>query len=159
LLGASLPLMNGLQILGSINSEHLRTRVVFISTFVDDSTGTSAMAGRAYGVIPQDATAQFLIRSAEGPSRQEAADRVFALRIAKQPSARRTLLGVPTQREHQIVRLLGEGPSSKEMGHQLYLSEVSIKAHLHWRGWRCIIERCLQRLPAGAPPEPEPSST
>jgi DNA-binding NarL/FixJ family response regulator len=138
LLGVSLPLMSGQQILGSINSEPLRTRVVFISTSVDESTGMSARAGGAYGVIPQDATPPFLIRSlrkvASGKKLPPTASSDSESRSSRQHGPADTfgtLLGVLTEREHQIVRLLGEGLSSKEMGRQLYLSEVSIKAHLH----------------------------
>src|SRR5215469_15743372 len=57
LLCISLPLMSGVQILESINSERLRTRVVFISLPVDDSNGMNA-----YEVIPPDVTPQLLIR-------------------------------------------------------------------------------------------------
>jgi DNA-binding NarL/FixJ family response regulator len=168
LLGASLPLMNGLQILGSINSERLRTRVVFISTSVDDSTGTSAMAGGAYGVISQDATPQFVIRSlrkvASGKKLPPTASSDSESRSSHQHGPADTfgiLLGVLTEREHQIVRLLGEGLSSKEVGRRLYLSEGSIKAHLH-RIYQKLAMHNRAVLAETARPRsdgPEPSST
>lgn len=136
-LGISLPLMGGLQILESVNSERLRTRVVFISASVDNSTATSAIAGGAYGVIPQDATPQQLIQClrmvASGQRLPSIASSEYerSRREHRPANAFGTLLGVLSGREQQIVRLLAEGLSSKEAGRQLYLSEAAIKVDLH----------------------------
>jgi len=136
-LGISLPPIGGLQILESINSERLRTRVVFISASVDDATETSAMAAGAYGVIPQDATPQHVIQclrtvaSGQRLSTITSAEPEWSRREHGPADAFGTLLGVLSAREQQIVRLLAAGLSSKEAGRQLYLSEAAIKAHLH----------------------------
>ena len=41
------------------------------------------------------------------------------------------MLAVLTQREHQIMRLVSEGLSNKEIARQLNVSEGTVKVHLH----------------------------
>jgi DNA-binding NarL/FixJ family response regulator len=138
LLCISLPLMSGVQILESINSERLRTRVVFISLPVDDSNGLNALAGGAYEVIPPDVTPQLLIRClwkvASGERLPPIAACDCELLLSRQrdsADASGPLPGVLTDREQQIVRLVGEGLSSGEIARQLYLSEGAIKVQLN----------------------------
>ena len=133
LLCISLPLMSGVQILESINSEQLRTRVVFISLPVDDSNGMNA-----YEVIPPDVTPQLLIRClwkvASGEKLPPIAACDYELLLSRQrdsADACGPLPGMLTEREQQIVRLVGDGLSSEEIARQLYLSESAIKVQLN----------------------------
>jgi DNA-binding NarL/FixJ family response regulator len=138
LLCISLPLMNGVQILESINSERLRTRVVFISLPIDDSSGMNAVAGGAYEVIPPDVTPPLLVRCLWKVASGERLPPITAgdselLRSRERDSADACgpLPGMLTEREQQIVRLVGEGLSSEEIARQLYLSESAIKVQLN----------------------------
>jgi DNA-binding NarL/FixJ family response regulator len=130
--------MSGVQILESINSERLRTRVVFISLPVDDSSGMNAMAGGAYEVIPPDVTLPLLVRClwkvASGERLPPIAAGNSELPLSRErdsADACGPLPGMLTEREQQIVRLVGEGLSSEEIARQLYLSESAIKVQLN----------------------------
>jgi two-component system nitrate/nitrite response regulator NarL len=123
----------GLEILGIVNSEGFSTRVVFFSASVEDSELVNSAAAGAYGVILKDAALEFLVKSlqqvADGqrlsplPSSDQAS--------RKQSAVRENALTVLTDREHQIMCLVSEGLSNKEIGRRLNISDGTIKVHLH----------------------------
>jgi two-component system, NarL family, nitrate/nitrite response regulator NarL len=134
LLDASLPDHSRSQVLAAIKSERLCTRVISLSASSDASDAGPPMEGRAYGVIPGDATPDLLARFL-----RQVASKVKPLPIPKSsdghrcgpqrsPESQSTAL---TERERQIIHLVCEGQSNKEVGRQLYLSEGTIKVHLH----------------------------
>jgi two-component system nitrate/nitrite response regulator NarL len=136
LLDISLPPVSGLQVLAQINSERLRVRVIFLSASLESPAGVSAIAEGAYGVIPQDATPQLLVRCLR---RVASGDKLLPI-ASWDPELHKgrthshavgTLADVLTGREGEIVRLVGEGLSNKEVGRQLNISEGTIKVHLH----------------------------
>jgi len=138
LLDICLPPVNGLQVLAAINSEHFRTRIVFLAASLETSGGVIAIAGGAYGVIPQDATPQLLVRClrkvAFGQKLLPIASWDPELRNGHKhgtPDVFVPLLSGLSERERQVIHLVGEGLSNKEVGRQLNLSCGTIKVHLH----------------------------
>jgi two-component system nitrate/nitrite response regulator NarL len=136
ILDISLPGLTGLEILSIANSESLSSRLVFFTASVEDcGLGMSAAAG-AYGVIPKDVALEILVRSlrriADGqrllplPSSDGAAPLERAnIAIAE------NVLTVMTDRERQIMSLVSEGLSNKEIGRRLNIADGTIKVHLH----------------------------
>jgi len=127
-------LMPGVAALIKFSSEHAATRLVFFASSVEDrDLRTLALAG-VYAVIPTDidpdALVQTLRKVADGqrllpkpspskpPFREESAVADEAL----------TAL---TDRERQIMRLVSEGLSNKEIGRRLNIADGTIKVHLH----------------------------
>jgi two-component system, NarL family, nitrate/nitrite response regulator NarL len=137
LLDISLPPASGLPVLAAINSERFRTRVVFLSASLEASAVATAIAGGAYGVIPQDATPQLLVRCvrtvASGQKLLPIASWDPELRNGHKhrSNGSGTLAVVLSKRERQIVHLVGEGLSNKEVGRQLKLAHGTINVHLH----------------------------
>ena len=138
LLDISLPPVSGLQVLAAINAEHFRTRIVFLAASLKTSAGVTAIAGGAYGVIPEDATPQLLVRGL-----RKVASGQRLLPIGSWDSELRnghkhgsldalgTFSAVLSTRERQIIHLVGEGLSNKEIGRRLKISDGTIKVHLH----------------------------
>ncbi len=120
---------NGLEILADVISEDL-CRVVFLTAAVGDRELVAAAAAGAYGVITKKATPEMLVEFL----RQVASRRVLPLALLDAEHRRekkrhaRTML---TEREYQIMELVSEGLSNKEIGRRLNLSEGTIKVHLH----------------------------
>jgi two-component system, NarL family, nitrate/nitrite response regulator NarL len=138
LLDISLPPVSGLQVVAAINSEHFRTRVVFLSASLESSVAVTVIAGGAYGVIPQDATPQLLVRClrkvASGQKLLPIASWDPELRNGHKhssPGPFGTLSVALSERENQIAKLVGEGLSNKEIARQLSLSDGTVKVHLH----------------------------
>ena len=134
LLDIFMPGLTGLDILAAATSEHLSTRIVFLTASAEDRDLIIAVARGAYGVILKDAPPDVLVHSL----RQAAAGRrllplacVDSPRIQECQTGTEDVLTLLTERERQIVRLVSEGLSNKEVGRQLNVSDGTIKVHLH----------------------------
>jgi len=136
ILDISLPGLTGLEILTIANSEGLSTRLVFFTSSVEDrELVISAVAG-AYGVILKDVALEILVQSL-----RQVADgqRLLPLPPSDQTVPREqrnaanteNVLSVLTDRERQIMRLVSEGLSNKEIGRRLNIVDGTIKVHLH----------------------------
>src|SRR6266404_4860249 len=135
ILDISLPGLTGLEILAIANSESLCTRLVFFTASVEDRELVISPAAGAYGVILKDAALEILLQSL-----RQVAD---GQRLLPPPSAQtlpreqrnvantENVLSVLTDRERQIVRLVSEGLSNKEIGRRLNIADGTIKQHLH----------------------------
>jgi DNA-binding NarL/FixJ family response regulator len=134
LLDISMPGLTGLDILEIVSSESLSTRLVFFTATVEDSE--LVMSTGAYGVILKDVPLKLLVESlrqvADGqrllplPS----SDRVVPVEREKITIAE-NVLAVLTDRERQIMSLVSEGLSNKEIGRRLNIADGTIKVHLH----------------------------
>jgi two-component system nitrate/nitrite response regulator NarL len=133
ILDISMPGLTGLEILRIVKSEGFCTRVVFFTASVEDCELVMSAAAGAYGVILKDAALEILVKSL-----QQVADgqRLLPLPSSDQASREQSAvtenaLTVLTDREHQIMRLVSEGLSNKEIGRRLKISDGTIKVHLH----------------------------
>ena len=136
ILDISLPGLTGLEILAIANSESLPTRLVFFTASVEDRELVISAAAGAYGVILKDVALEILVQSL-----RQVADgqRLLPLPPSDQtvPQEQRkvantaNVLSVLTDRERQIMRLVSEGLSNKEIGRRLNIADGTIKVHLH----------------------------
>ncbi len=131
ILDISMPGLTGLEILSIVNSEGFSTRVVFFTASVEDRE--LVISAAAYGIILKDAALESLVKSL-----QQVADgqRLLPLPSSDQVSREQiaiteNALTVLTDREHQIMCLVSEGLSNKEIGRRLNTSDGTIKVHLH----------------------------
>jgi two-component system nitrate/nitrite response regulator NarL len=135
ILDVSLPGLTGLEVLAIANSERLPTRLVFFVAAVVERVLVSA-AGGAYGVIFKDAELETLVRSLR---RVADGQRLLSPRGLDQTASREqvniakpvNMLVVLTDREREIMRLVSEGLSNKEIGRRLNIVGGTIKVHLH----------------------------
>jgi DNA-binding NarL/FixJ family response regulator len=132
LLDVSLPGPSGLQVLAAIKSEDLCTQVVFLS--FGGSGEKKPIAWHRHGVIPEESAQRplldFLRQIASGAGESPTPESLNRHRRGPQDTlgSRSTPL---TERERQIMHLVSEGQSNKEVGRQLTLSEGTVKVHLH----------------------------
>jgi two-component system nitrate/nitrite response regulator NarL len=139
LLDSSMPGLSGLEILATAASEGLCTRVLLLATSVEAHELATAAARGAYGVVPKDASPETLIHCL-----RQVADGRRMLRFVPSGEEPRQVQGRParnggtqdmlsmlTERERQIMQLVSEGLSNKEIGHWLDISDGTIKVHLH----------------------------
>jgi two-component system nitrate/nitrite response regulator NarL len=134
LLDAFLPTHSGLRILAAIKSERSCTRVVSLSASYDAPDLEGPIVREACGVIPGDATPQLLVhclRQAASELKPSPLLKLSSGHRGDPPHCPKSLSTALTRRERQIMHLVCEGRSNKEVGGQLYLSEGTVKAHLH----------------------------
>jgi RNA polymerase sigma factor (sigma-70 family) len=138
ILDISMPGLTGLEILETVNSEGLSTQLVFFTESVHDRELVMSAAAGAYGVLLKDASIENLVRSlrqvADGqrllplPSSEPGASRE---QEQKNIAIAENVLTVLTERERQIMALVSEGLSNKEIGRRLNIADGTIKVHLH----------------------------
>jgi DNA-binding NarL/FixJ family response regulator len=131
-----MPGLNGLEVLTKMSAESSVTRAVFLTATATDKQLLTAVSRGAKGIVLKDMALDELvqcIRVVAGgrewlpPSLIDAA--------FKRESARQSVSAHLTQsltcRERQIVLLVAEGLSNKQMCRRLGLSEGTVKIHLH----------------------------
>ncbi|PAY05973.1 DNA-binding response regulator [Bradyrhizobium sp. UFLA03-84] len=109
-------------------------RFVFLATSIEDRDLAMLAAAGAYGVILHDEEPETLIQTlrqvADGqkmlppPSGEEAIS-------CSQTAMPEKYLAMLTERERQIMNLVSEGLSNKEIGRRLKVADGTIKVHLH----------------------------
>jgi two-component system nitrate/nitrite response regulator NarL len=134
ILDVAMPGATWLEILSIVNSENLSTRLVFFLGSETDLELVTSAAADGYSIIPKDAAPEILVQSlrqiAEGqrllplPSSERAVSR-------EQSAVAENALTTLTDRERQIMRLVSEGLSNKEIGRRLNIADGTIKVHLH----------------------------
>lgn len=129
--GISVPGIDGLEILASASSESASTRVVLFATAVEELDLQALAAAGACAVLPPDVDLDVLVQVlrqvAGGQELRSSERRAFE----EQPATAEKVMPALTDRERQIMRLVSEGLSNKEIGRRLNLTDGTIKVHLH----------------------------
>ena len=136
LVDVRMPDFDGLELLRSIKAEWADVPVIMLSTYENAPYVKRALADGAAGYLLKDATPEDLsqaINVAMSGSGNVLSPRVIQNLFEDQESSssngRRSEYSL-TQREHDILALLAEGRSNREIAGALYLSEKTVKAHL-----------------------------
>jgi RNA polymerase sigma factor (sigma-70 family) len=131
----AMPGLTGLEIIAIANSEGLSTRVVFFTAVVEDPQLVLATAAGVYGVIQKDVALETLVRSlrevATGQRLLPLPSVDHVIPEQKNSAITESVLTVLTERERQIMHLVSEGLSNKEIGRRLNIADGTIKQHLH----------------------------
>lgn len=139
LVDVRMPDLDGLELLRAIKGEWTELPVIMLSTYDNAPYVKRALADGAAGYLLKDATPEDLaqaIKVAISGSGNVLSPRVIQNLFEDQESSsggagqgRRNEYSL-TQREHDILALLAEGRSNREIAGHLYLSEKTVKAHL-----------------------------
>jgi two-component system nitrate/nitrite response regulator NarL len=133
LLDVAMPDVTGIEMLAIVNSERLATRLVFFAASVDDRSLMMLGAAGAYGVVLKDAATEVLVQALRLVARGQKLF-PFSTDVAtprEQTAVPEKSLSGLTDRERQIMRLVAEGLSNKEIGRRLNIADGTIKVHLH----------------------------
>jgi DNA-binding NarL/FixJ family response regulator len=136
LMDVRMPTLDGVEATRRIVESSSRARVLVLTTFDLDEYVYAAVRAGASGFLLKDVQPEQLVDAIRvvaagntlfGP----AATRRLVERFAQHPdaAASRRLEGL-TERELEILRLLGEGLSNSELAQRLYLGETTVKTHV-----------------------------
>ena len=137
LLDMNMPDKNGLDVLQEMNFDLLPTHVIVLTASEDDRDAVQAMHLGARGIVLKQSASDLLVKSIRQVYGGEIwlDNRVIAQVMkafatdSNGGSSRHTRL--LSDREKQIVLLVAEGNPNKAIGKNLFISEQTVKNHLH----------------------------
>jgi DNA-binding NarL/FixJ family response regulator len=140
LMDLHMPLLDGIGATRRLRVEHPAVRVLALTTFDDDEDVFAALRAGAVGYLLKDVASDRLVeallaaRRGESVLQPSVAAKVVA-RFARLPEddapARPQPLVVPlSDRELEVLRLLADGSSNREIAGALFLAEGTVKNHV-----------------------------
>jgi DNA-binding NarL/FixJ family response regulator len=132
----NMPVLGGLDVLDTVISEKLPTRVVFLTASLADHDIFDAVARGIHGIVLKDSAPDVLLdcieRVAAGKRWLMSAHVGPAIEreVARRDDGRR-LFNSLTARELEIAELTAEGLSNKQIARRLGILEGTAKLHLH----------------------------
>src|ERR1700723_387860 len=137
LLDLRMPDKDGLAVLEEVNFDTLPTRVVVLTAAEDDRDVVRAMRLGARGVVLKQSATDLLVRSIHKVSDGEiwldnrmTAEVIDAFKKSAESGQRREK-PLLSDREKEIVQLVAQGFRNREIGEKLFISEQTVKNHLH----------------------------
>ena len=137
LLDLRMPEKDGLGVLEEVNFDSLPTRVIVLTAAEDDRDVVRAMRLGARGVVLKQSASDLLLKSIRKVSDGEiwldnrmTAEVIDAFKKSSESGQRREK-PLLSDREKEIVQLVAQGFRNREIGEKLFISEQTVKNHLH----------------------------
>jgi DNA-binding NarL/FixJ family response regulator len=137
LMDLNMPRCDGVEATRRIRADHPGTQVVVLTTYSDDESILGALQAGALGYLTKDATraeiGRAVLAAAAGQAVLDPAvqQRLLSAAVrapAAQPDHDQDEL---TPRESDVLRLIAEGKSNREIARALYVSEATVKTHVN----------------------------
>jgi two-component system, NarL family, nitrate/nitrite response regulator NarL len=137
LLDLRMPEKDGLAVLEEFNFDSLPTRVIVLTAAEDDRDVVRAMRLGARGVVLKQSASDLLLKSIHKVYDGEiwldnrmTAEVIDAFKKSAEAGQRREK-PLLSEREKEIVQLVAQGFRNREIGEKLFISEQTVKNHLH----------------------------
>ena len=136
LMDLKMPVMDGVQATREIRSRFPGVRVLVLTTYDADQWVLDAIRAGASGYLLKDSPGDALIAAVEGTAAGKThLDPAVAGRLLEQlargaPAAPSPLLDSLTEREREVLGLLGRGYSNAAIASQLHLTEGTVRNHV-----------------------------
>ena len=135
LMDLLMPNMDGVTAIGRIKAEHPEIEIVTMTSFIEEEKVTSALEAGASGYVLKDAEAEEVAAAVRAAHAGEvhldpAVARLLAQRMRDRKSPKDELAEPLTDREKDVLRLLGQGMSNKDIGSTLFITERTARTYV-----------------------------
>jgi DNA-binding NarL/FixJ family response regulator len=137
----NMPGCDGVTATRRITADHPGTRLVVLTTYADDESIISALQAGALGYLTKDATraeiGRAVLTAAAGQAVLDPAVQRRLLSAAARAHDATSPPDVPpgegelTPREAEVLRLIADGRSNREIARALFVSEATVKTHVN----------------------------
>jgi DNA-binding NarL/FixJ family response regulator len=141
LMDLNMPGCDGVTATRRITADHPGTRVVVLTTYADDESIISALQAGALGYLTKDATRAEIGRAVlTAAAGQAVLDPAVQQRLLSAAARGHDVSGPPnappgegelTPREAEVLRLIADGRSNREIARALFVSEATVKTHVN----------------------------
>jgi two-component system NarL family response regulator len=126
LLDLRMPVLDGVAAIEEIRREDASAPIVIVTTYDSDNDIFRAVKAGAKGYLLKDARREELVDCIRKVNRGET--------CVPQSLMQKLITGISsehlTDREAEVLRLLANGKSNKEIGLKLFISEFTVKGHI-----------------------------
>ena len=134
LMDLMMPNMDGLTAIARIKSEMPETEIVAVTSFIEEEKVTAALEAGASGYLLKDAEAEEVASAVRAAFAGEVhLDPAVARLLAQRLRTRKTEpdpVEPLTDRERDVIRLLGQGMSNKDIGAALFITERTARTYV-----------------------------
>lgn len=136
LMDIKMPRLDGVAATREIGSKFPEVRVLILTTFDADEWVIDAIRAGASGYLLKDSPRQVLVAAIEGTAAGKThvdpavAGRLFDHVARAAPTPSNPLLGSLTDREHQVLALLGRGLNNAAIAAQIHMAEGTVRNHV-----------------------------
>jgi NarL family two-component system response regulator LiaR len=131
LMDLVLPVVDGVEAIRRLAAERPRTRVIVLTSFLDDDKLFPAVRAGAAGYLLKDVEPQELVRAIRTVHGGEALlHPAVAARLMEEVADEERAADPLTPREREVVELIARGLSNKRIAAELGISEKTVKAHV-----------------------------
>jgi DNA-binding NarL/FixJ family response regulator len=135
LMDLLMPNMDGVTAIGRIKAERPEIEIVTMTSFIEEEKVTSALEAGASGYVLKDAEAEEVATAVRAAYAGEvhldpAVARLLAQRMRDRKSPKDELAEPLTEREKDVLSLLGQGMSNKEIGSTLFITERTARTYV-----------------------------
>jgi len=136
LLDIKMPGLSGIDVLRTISAERLKCSTVLLTAALSDSDAVEGLRLGARGIVLKESSPDTLLECVRRVSRGEQwIDSETMTRALDAITRRESMMSDPsrtlTARELEIVRMIAQGLRNKAIAERLFISEGTVKIHLH----------------------------
>ncbi|NWL88346.1 MULTISPECIES: response regulator [unclassified Paenibacillus] len=143
LMDLMMPVMNGVEATRAVLERYPQIRIVILTSFIEDDLVVQAVEAGAVSYCLKTVSADELIHALQQASRGMPVMTGEIAQALTRGLRQRTVQGDDTdltEREKEVLLLIAEGKSNKEIGEELHISIKTVKTHVSNLLMKCDLE-------------------